>query len=243
MFAGPWLERQQQHNQFVIKWAPQLATIPDIEFWRATIAYQAAAILYAAVYAIIKEVHLIPDIAQSDIDKCITQLTQVKIRYSFISTLLPSQPEVEIITAELEYLYQIVEKLRTQESAKTPWPLMTDRASDLMTFEGQQAAILWPLREMLRNAVGYVVDCVKQSQLAGGSAIVDLVAFIITEQRRFKFKVSNNKNPGFDISAVMPRALTYFRSLMPGASIVDLSNDQQVIIESSLVCEESDKGG
>jgi hypothetical protein len=243
MFAGPWLERQQQHNQFVIKWAPQLATLSDLKFWRATIAYQAAAILYAAVYAIIREVRLIPNNTQSDIEKCLTGLTQVQIRYSFFSMLSPSQSDPEIITADLEYLYEVVEKLRTQESAKTPWPLTADRASDLMTFEGQQAAILWPLREMLRNAVGYVLDCVKQSQIIGGSPMIDLVAHIIPEHRQFKFKVSNNKNPGFDTSAVMPRALAYFHSLMPGASIEDLSNDQQVIIESSLVCGESDKGG
>jgi hypothetical protein len=237
MFADPWLRRQEKHEKVRITWNKDAPKISDATYWSLLIAYQAAAILYANFHALNKETFKLRTTSRDKINRALDTLRKVTIRYSFISEQPLQMTLTEEIVADHQYLYQLLRRLEKVESAKFPWPVTSDRSRDLMSYEGQQAAILWPAREMLRNAVNYALTSVSQGQLPVSEGVIDLLVNFSPEQRKLVFRVENFLLPilhGIDKQLDIPTTLAHVEDLMPDTEVKNLSTAEKAIFQVSL---------
>ena len=237
MFADPWLRRQEKHGKIRIKWNQNEPKMSDANYWSLLIAYQAAAILYANFHALIKETFRLRTTSKDKIERALDSLRKVAIRYVFTTERPLEMALTEEICADHQYLHRLLTRLERVESAESPWPGTSDRSRDLMSYEGQQAAILWPIREMLRNAVNYALTSVSQGQLSASEGVIDLLVNFSPGQRKLVFRTENYLIPSLreiDEQLDIPTTLTHVEDLMPDTEVKNLSTAQKAIFEVSL---------
>lgn len=237
MFADPWLRRQEKHEKIHITWSKEEPKSSDATYWSLVIAYQAAAVLYANFHALTKGTRKLRRTSREKINRALDILRKVTLRYSFVSEHPLEMAWTEDIVADHQYLYQLLSRLEKVEYAKIPWPVTADKSRDLMSYEGQQATILWPAREMLRNAVNYVLTNVSQGQLPVSSGVINLLVTFSPAQRKLVFRVENfllPSLPGIDEQLDVPTSLTHIESLMPDTEVENLSTARKAIFQVSL---------
>ena len=231
MLAAPWLAREREHHRVQLSWSHEPASPADARVWQQSLALDGALMLRARLRRVPAD-----------------EAALCCIRYRFSAPTLIEGEHAEVISgdAALEPLIDRVEDAEEELALITgrsaAWPLDPALTIGDMAFGGQQAVLLWPVHELLRNAISYLSRVSGSEVITADTGQIGLSVELNAESCRFSGEVTNHCFASHRFRGIKPRMMERMRRLVAD---LELQIDQQpdrVVTSFSFTLRQSEGG-